>query len=73
MKLKIRRVGNSYGVIFPEELIKRLRVAEGDSLYVVDHAEGVTLTAYDPEFEKTVEAYKKFATKYRNALRELDE
>jgi putative addiction module antidote len=71
MKLKIRKVGNSYGVLFPEELIKRLRVTEGDLLYVVDNPEGVTLTVYDPEFEKAMKAYEHISKKYRHALREL--
>ena len=32
MQLKVRKVGNSLGVILPREVIARLKVTEGDNL-----------------------------------------
>ena len=69
--LKIRKIGNSLGATFPKEVLQKLKVEEGDSVIVTETPDGVQLTAYDPEFEKTMEAYKKVSKKYRNALREL--
>lgn len=69
--LKIRRVGNSLGTTLPKEVLQKLRVGEGDSVFVTETADGVHLTAYNPDFEKAMEAYRKVSTKYRNALREL--
>jgi putative addiction module antidote len=69
--LKIRRVGNSQGITLPKELLQKLNVREGDSIFVTETAEGVQLTAYDPEFEKAMAAYRKVSSKYKNALREL--
>ena len=33
MKLKVTTVGNSTGVILPKELLEKLRISKGDSLY----------------------------------------
>jgi putative addiction module antidote len=69
--LKIRRVGNSQGITLPKELLQKLNVREGDSVFVTETADGIQLTAYDPEFEKAMAAYRKVSSKYKNALREL--
>ena len=37
--LQIRKIGNSVGLILPKELLARLKLAEGDKLYVVEQAE----------------------------------
>ena len=34
-ELKVRRVGNSLGVILPREVVNRLRATEGQRLYLV--------------------------------------
>ena len=69
--LKIRKVGNSLGVTLPKETLQKLRVQEGDSVFVTETPTGVLMTACNPDFEKAMEAYRKVSTKYRNALHEL--
>ena len=49
--LKLRKVGNSLGVIFPQATLDALHVGEGDTLYLTSSADGVRLTPYSPEFE----------------------
>lgn len=51
MKLKITKIGNSAGVVLPKELLSRLRVEQGDTLYASEAPGGVRLSASDPEFE----------------------
>ena len=70
-KLKLRKIGNSYGVVLPKDVIDRFSLAEGDALYVVDSAEGIKLTPYDPVMEAGMKAFQRTRRKYRNALREL--
>jgi len=70
-KLTIRRVGNSSGTTFPKEILDKLNVSQGDSLFVVETPNGIELTPYDPEFEKAMAMYAEGSKKYRNALREL--
>jgi putative addiction module antidote len=69
--LKIRRIGNSYGLILSKELLDELGVGEGDVLYPVRTTDGVRLTPYDPEFATAMETSRDFVRRYRNAMREL--
>ncbi|MCZ8189462.1 MAG: AbrB/MazE/SpoVT family DNA-binding domain-containing protein [Microcystis aeruginosa] len=71
MKLKICKIGNSLGASFPKEVLDKLQVGEGDTIYVTETPDGVQLTTYDPEFEQIMEAASQVTRRYRNALREL--
>lgn len=71
MRLEVRKIGNSFGVIFPKKILEELRVTEGDSLYAIESEDGVTLTSFDPDFDKVMQAYDKFSKKYKNTLKAL--
>lgn len=72
-KLKIRKIGNSYGVTLPKELLEKLGVREGDELFALATANGVELTALDPDFEQALSAGRDFMNKYPNAMKKLAE
>ena|SRR5919205_359814 len=69
--LKVTTVGNSVGVILPKEILERLRVKRGDSLYAIETKNGIELTAYNPEFAKQVEIAERVMREDRDALRKL--
>jgi len=69
--LKLKPVGNSTGLIIPKEILSRLHVESGDSLFVVETANGIELTPYDPEFEQQMDSVRKLMKKRRSVLREL--
>ncbi len=69
--LKICKIGDSLGVTLPNEILQKLKVNEGDSLFVSETADAIQLTSYEPEFREAMVAYRKVSNKYRNALREL--
>ena len=70
--LKIRKVGNSFGLIVPKEVSDQLRLKEGDSMHAtIERGGEMRLTPFDPNFEKALEAFERTRGKYRNALREL--
>ena len=72
MKIEIKKIGNSTGLILPKELLARLRLKQGDSLFVTQLPDGgVKLTPRDPNFERGMDLARKAMRKYRNALREL--
>jgi putative addiction module antidote len=71
IKLKVRRVGNSLGVVLPKEALTRLNVEEGDEIYITEAPDGFRITAADPEFAKQMELAEKGMKRYRNALRAL--
>ena len=71
LKIKVTTVGNSVGVVLPKELLARLNIAKGDTLSVSETPNGIELSAYDPEFERAMDAGHKVMRRYRNTLREL--
>ena len=71
LELKVRKVGNSLGVVLPKEALTRLNVDDGDQLYITEALDGFRITAADPEFAKQMEVAEKGLKRYRNALREL--
>jgi len=71
MKLKITTVGNSVGVVLPKELLAKLRVEKGDSLYVTELADGIKLGPYDPEFERQMAVAESIMREDRDLLRKL--
>jgi len=71
--LKIKALGNSSAVILPKEVMTRLKVQKGDTLYALNTANGIELTPYDESFAAEMEAGRRVMKKYRNALRKLAE
>jgi len=72
VELKVRRFGNSLGVILPKDVVARLKSGEGERLFLVEDAGGsYRITAYDPTFEAKIEAAESIMARYRNTLREL--
>ncbi len=72
-KLKLTTVGNSTGVILPKEILERLHVIKGDTLFVVETPGGIELTPYDPEFAKQMDSAEKVMREDRDVLRRLSE
>ncbi|MDH3693410.1 MAG: AbrB/MazE/SpoVT family DNA-binding domain-containing protein [Gammaproteobacteria bacterium] len=71
MRLKITTVGNSVGVVLPKEMLAKLRVAKGDTLYASETADGFKITPYDEEFERQMAVAEKIMRNRRNLLKEL--
>jgi putative addiction module antidote len=72
VELKVRRIGNSLGVVLPKEAAALLRVGEGDRLHLTEGPDGaLRLTAYDPAFEEQMKHAGEGMRRYRNALRTL--
>ncbi len=71
LKVKVTAIGNSMGVLLPKEALNKLKAGKGDTLYLVENAEGFTLTPYQQDFEIQMQAAEKVLKKYRNTLHEL--
>jgi putative addiction module antidote len=69
--LKLTQIGNSLGVILPRELLNRLGIAKGDTIYAVDQPDGVRLTSADPEFATQMDVARRVMKERRAVLREL--
>jgi putative addiction module antidote len=69
--LKITTVGNSAGIVLPREVLARLRVDKGDSLYVIETPAGIELTPYRPDFAAQMDLAESIMRENRDVLREL--
>ena len=72
VELKVRRIGNSLGVVLPKDVVNRLQTADGQPLFLIEAADGAyRLTPYDPAFEKQMSKAEGIIARYRNALHKL--
>lgn len=69
--LKLTKIGNSVGVIFPRELLARLHAEAGDTVYLTESPDGARVTPYNPDFAGQMEAAERIMKKRRSVLREL--
>jgi putative addiction module antidote len=69
LELKVRKIGNSLGVVLPKGALSRLKATEGGRLFLIEAPEGTyQLTAYDPEFKKKTAKAEDIVRRYRNTL-----
>ncbi len=72
LELKIRKVGNSVGIILPKEALAHLKVAEGDSVAVTEGPDGsLRLSPASSEVTRQMEVVQDVMQRYRHTLREL--
>ncbi len=72
MKVEIKKIGNSDGLILPRELMQRLDLKRGQVLHITELAGGgLQLLPYDPDFEKTMEIADEVMDEYRDTLATL--
>ena len=72
MKTKVRKIGNSYGIVLPKEALHTMKVKEGDTLYITEGAESsVRMSAERKGFVEKMKVAEDLMGRYRNALREL--
>ncbi len=70
--LKIRKFGNSLGVVLPKEVITRLQTGDGERVFLIEAGDGdYRLTPYDPAFEKKMTKAEQIISRYRNTLHAL--
>jgi len=70
--LKVTNIGNSVGVILPDDILERLRVKRGDTLYAIETKNGIELTANNPAAEQ-MEIAERVMREDQEALRKLAE
>ncbi len=71
LELKLRKVGNSVGLVLPKEALAHLNIEEGDTVTLTESQDGLRLTASNPEFGKTMAVFESLNRRYGITLREL--
>ena len=72
MRLEIKKVGNSDGIILPREFMQAFDLKRGEFLHVEAlPGGGFRATPYDPDFETTMEIAEEVIDEYRDTLAAL--
>jgi len=71
VKLKLTTIGTSTGVVLPKEVLSRLKVEKGDTLYLTEAPDGYRLSPYNPDFERQMTLARRVIRERREVLKEL--
>jgi putative addiction module antidote len=71
--VKLTTIGNSVGIVLPKEILTKLNVEKGDTLYISETPEGIELTPYDQDFADEMKAARRVMKENRDVLRRLAE
>ena len=69
--LKLTKVGTSTGTIIPKEMLARMKVEKGDTLFAIETKEGYLITPYDPAIADQIDAGREFMKDYRETFKAL--
>lgn len=69
--LKVTQVGNSLGMVLPKEVLARLKLGKGDSLFLSDGPDGWRVSPYDPEIAEQLDHAAQIMRRRRSVLHEL--
>lgn len=72
LELKLRKIGNSVGLVLPKEALAHLKVEEGDTVSVTQGPDGsLRMSPHKAEVVRQMEVAQKVMKRYRHTLREL--
>lgn len=58
-------------VVIAKEMLKRLKINRGDTLFAIETPTGYLLTPYDPEIEEELQIGRSFISNYRETFKAL--
>ncbi len=73
LTLKLTKIGNSIGAVFPKEVLQRLHAQEGDKLFLIESPEGYKITPYDDKFAKQMKLAREIMHDNKDVLKVLSE
>lgn len=72
MKLEIKKIGNSTGLILPKELLARLGLSQGDHVLVTEAPDGsLNVAPYANDDDETMRLAREVMKEYRTTLKAL--
>ena len=69
--VKLTQIGNSVGLVLPREVLARLKLEKGDTVYLTDAPGSISISPNNPTFEEQLELGREFMKKYRDSLNAL--
>lgn len=72
IKLKVRKFGNSLGIVLPKEVVNRLHTKDGAPLFLTEAPDGgYQMTSFDPTTKEKLAKAEDIISRYDNTLRVL--
>jgi putative addiction module antidote len=71
IKLKVTKIGNSLGVVLPKEALARLKIGQGDSVFLTELPDGYRVIAFDEKIVEQVNEGREFMREFRETFRAL--
>lgn len=68
---RLRKVGNSHGVIIPAEVLSASGITSADELDVYTTDGGLIINRATRDYQDAMQAHQETVAEYRDALREL--
>jgi putative addiction module antidote len=69
--LKLRKIGNSVGVILPKDTLDRHKLSAGDVVELTEQDDRLVIKRSDDEFARQLEVARQVMKRRFSALREL--
>ncbi|MEE9380692.1 MAG: AbrB/MazE/SpoVT family DNA-binding domain-containing protein [Hyphomonadaceae bacterium] len=70
-RVKIRKIGNSSGAIFPKSVLDALKVVNGDEVEFTPTETGIAITRCDADIDRLMEDAERIMDEDRDVLRAL--
>jgi len=67
-RLKVVRIGNSVGVVLPREVLAKLRIGQGEEIFLSESPNGYLMSAIDPDFVDAMAAAETIMREDRDIL-----
>lgn len=72
MKLELKKIGNSTGLILPKDLLARLGLHQGDHVFITEGPDKtVCVSAHDPHHEEVMRIGRDIFREYRETFKAL--
>lgn len=71
--VKITQIGNSLGIILSKEILAKLNAEKGDTLMLINTANGIELSQYNKETALQMDIGREVMKEYRDVLKKLAE
>jgi putative addiction module antidote len=71
--VKVTTIGSSVGIVLPREILNRLHIDKGDTVYLTESPDGIRISPYNAEFAQKIEMLEQVMRENRDVLKKLAE
>jgi putative addiction module antidote len=69
--LKLTQIGDDIGLILPREVLGRLKLEKGESVFLTETPDGYVITPYNPALDEQIQAGREIMREHHDTFRQL--